>query len=236
VLVTCEHGGNRIPARYRPLFNRHPAVLQTHRGYDVGALAFARDLAAALDAKLVYSTTSRLLVELNRSPGHRSLFSEMTRDLSPGEREAIMARYYLPYRRHVENEIALAVAAGRRVVHISSHSFAPVLGGVVRRADIGLLYDPHRACETRFCRTWQRHIAAAAHDLSVRRNYPYRGSDDGLTTWLRTRFRADRYLGIELEINQKYPRGDARRWRELRNLLVATFTRSVENAFEVYGA
>jgi len=46
-LITCEHGGNRIPARYRPLFACHGALLASHRGYDPGALALARDFASA---------------------------------------------------------------------------------------------------------------------------------------------------------------------------------------------
>ena len=89
VLVTCEHGGNRIPAKYWPLFRRHRGLLESHRGYDPGALALARDFAAALDAELVYSTTSRLLVELNRSAWHRSLFSEVSRTLPEDERRRI---------------------------------------------------------------------------------------------------------------------------------------------------
>jgi len=37
--------------------------------------------------------------------------------------------------------------------------------------------------------------------LRVRRNYPYRGAADGLTTHLRRQL-GPRYLGVELEINQ----------------------------------
>jgi hypothetical protein len=35
-------------------------------------------------------------------------------------------------------------------------------------------------------------------------NEPYKGTDDGFTTFLRTRFADARYAGIEIEINQKY--------------------------------
>ena len=35
-IVTCEHGGNRIPAPYRPLFRGQKALLDSHRGYDPG--------------------------------------------------------------------------------------------------------------------------------------------------------------------------------------------------------
>lgn len=50
-VVTCEHGGNRIPARCRALFRCHEDLLATHRNYNPGALALARELAAALDAR-----------------------------------------------------------------------------------------------------------------------------------------------------------------------------------------
>ena len=48
----------------------------------------------------------------------------------------------------------------------------------------------------------QAKIRAKAPDLRVRRNYPYVGYADGLTTYLRTRFAAKLYAGLEIEINQ----------------------------------
>ena len=32
LVITCEHGGNRIPAPYRDLFHAHQALLDSHRG------------------------------------------------------------------------------------------------------------------------------------------------------------------------------------------------------------
>lgn len=223
VLITCEHGGNDVPVAYRPLFARHHNVLESHRGYDPGALHLARELARALGAKLIYSTTTRLLVELNRSPGHSQTFSEMTRDLGTEERRIILERYYRPYREAVESYIGNAIARGATVVHLSSHSFTPRLHGRTRRADVGLLYDPRRAMELEIVLAWKHALEAAAATLRVRRNYPYRGTSDGLTTYLRTRFPPRRYAGIELEVNQKYPLGDPRAWRAMRSLLVTTF-------------
>ena len=43
LVITCEHGGNRIPVRYRGLFKVKKAVLLSHRGYDIGALSLATD-------------------------------------------------------------------------------------------------------------------------------------------------------------------------------------------------
>ncbi|MEP6942511.1 MAG: N-formylglutamate amidohydrolase [Betaproteobacteria bacterium] len=204
VIVTCEHGGNRIPAPYRPLFGDAQAVLATHRGYDAGALALARALAAALSATLVASTISRLLVDLNRSVGNRGLYSDYTRTLPRGEHARILAAHYLPYRREVERRVTRAIAAGRRVVHVSSHSFTPVLDGRRRNADIGLLYDPARPGERALCARWSRSLAPRVQPLRVRRNYPYEGKNDGLTSHLRRRFTATQYVGVEIEINQKH--------------------------------
>ena len=204
LLITCEHGGNRIPARYRPLFAHNKALLASHRGYDPGALNMARQLAHHFRAPLVYATASRLLVDLNRSIGNRALYSEATRLLSRAEQAQLLARHYHPYRDEVEALVANAIAAGRRVVHISSHSFTPALDGVVRDADVALLYDPARPGERGLSASWLAALTSAVAPLRVRRNYPYRGRNDGLTLRLRRLHPASRYVGIELEINQKH--------------------------------
>jgi predicted N-formylglutamate amidohydrolase len=231
LLITCEHGGNGIPAKYWPLFKSHRHLLQSHRGFDPGALSYARDFAKAFDAELIYSTTSRLLIELNRSPGHPEAFSEITRGLPPDEKQVLLQHYYLPYRDRVEAYVAQAVRDRDRVLHVSCHSFTPRLHGVTRRADIGLLYDPRRASEARFCAAWKRALQNVDTALVVRRNYPYRGNADGLTTHLRRRVADRRYAGIEIEVNQKFPYGQQRAWRALRKRLVKTLEQAIANAF-----
>jgi len=223
LLVTCEHGGNRIPWRYQEFFRGHEALLRTHRGYDAGALRMARDMSAALACPLVASTVSRLLVDLNRSQGHPGLYSEATRAASPDLRGEILRRYYLPYRTKVEARIAQAVAEGARVIHLSCHSFTPELHGEVRNADIGLLYDPARAAEAQLCRRWRSALQAHAHGLRIRMNYPYSGTADGFTVHLRRRFSGDSYLGIELEINQKHVLMRGRHWQSMRNAVVEAY-------------
>ncbi|MBZ0097364.1 MAG: N-formylglutamate amidohydrolase [Sulfuricella sp.] len=226
-LITCEHGGNRIPFRYRHLFAGFEALLQTHRGYDAGALALARELARALAAPLFVSTTSRLLIDLNRSIGHPRLYSEATRDVPAWVRSEILESYYLPYRNRVEADIAAAVARGSRVIHVASHSFTPELDGAVRNADIGLLYDPAQPGEVDLCRRWQAQIRALAPELKVRRNYPYAGKSDGLTAYLRRRFPAESYIGIELEINQKHVFNGGRQWRAFQGWVIEALCQAV---------
>ena len=220
MLVSCEHGGNRVPRCYRRLFHDLQRLLKTHRGYDFGALLMAREISASFEAPLVASTVTRLLVDLNRSIGHPRLHVEAVRNASREERQKILADHYLPYRRQVEVLVGKAIARGRRVIHVSSHSFTPELNGKVRTADVGLLYDPARPGEVRMCETWKAALERAAPDLRIRRNYPYSGKDDGFIPYLRRRYRPAAYIGIEIEINQAIVGGPPGRWARLRVAII----------------
>lgn len=224
LIITCEHGGNQVPATHRSLFCDRCDVLKTHRGYDPGALELARRFARHFRAPLLFSTTTRLLVDLNRSIGHPKLFSEFSRVLDREERQRVLERHYRPHRQRVEAAVREVIDHGGVALHLAVHSFTPVLDGEIRRADIGLLYDPSRPLERDLCRRWQQAIHQANADLRVRRNYPYFGTADGLTTSLRTRFGANRYAGIELEVNQRWPEGDRRTWQDVQRLLVESLT------------
>ena len=180
----------------------------------------ARALSGALRAPLVTSTVSRLLVDLNRSLGHPQVFSAATRAAPAKLRARIVEQHYRPYRAQVERLVAQSASRGRRVIHISSHSFTPRLHGKVRRADVGLLFNPARRGEVELCAGWKGALAALAPGLRVRRNYPYAGKGDGLTSHLRLRFPPGLYVGIELEVNQKIVLGAGRDWAALRGVLV----------------
>lgn len=219
IILSCEHGGHRIPAAYRPLFAGKSELLATHRGYDIGILPFTRFLARELEAPLHAAEVSRLLVDLNRSRRSPTLFSEITRQLPAAERAAILRRYYHPYREAVTRSVAEGLRGGR-VLHLSVHSFTPELRGVVRQADVGLLYDPTRPAEAEFCRRWQAAIVHLDPALRVRRNYPYRGVSDCLVTTLRRHFGGERYLGVEIEVNQKLPQGEPSRWHHMQQVLL----------------
>ncbi|MEO8005479.1 MAG: N-formylglutamate amidohydrolase [Betaproteobacteria bacterium] len=222
LLFTCEHGGNTVPPRYGALFRGLQRRLNTHAGYDIGALTLATDLSKSFKAPLVASTITRLLVDLNRSSHHSRLHMEAIRQSSREIREQILADHYLPYRGEVENLVRKATARGRRVVHISSHSFTPALNGQVRTADVGLLYDPARTGEVHLCGAWKAALHRADSLLRVRRNYPYRGKDDGFMPYLRTHYGHRNYVGIELEVNQAIVLGPSRHWTALRAAVLAS--------------
>lgn len=214
-LITCEHGGNEIPPAHAGLFTDAKELLQSHRGYDIGAQELLENLTDLAD-KTFYATTSRLLVELNRSLHHRNLFSEITRKLPQSEQEQILKAHYHPYRERVEELIQDLVMVGHQVLHISVHSFTPVLDGEERQADIGLLYDPKREGERNFCRDWKEAFHEQQPELVVRFNYPYLGVSDGFTTYLRRKFTDRQYIGIELEVNQKFPLEGGQKWKQLQ--------------------
>lgn len=224
LVITCEHGGNHIPEAYQDLF-QDQGLLDSHRGFDAGALSMAKDLAIAFAAPLVSATISRLLVDLNRSVGNRSLHAKVIQGLPKDKREQILQQYYLPYRTQAEETIRQTIAEHGKVLHISSHSFTPVLGGKERRADIGLLYDPIRAGEIKLCQHWQADLKAYQPQLIVRRNYPYAGKGDGLTSRLRQQLSPTIYMGIELEINQKHIFNAGQQWKNLRKVIVESLAR-----------
>ncbi len=202
ILLTCEHGGNDVPEEYRHLFENAQHVLETHRGYDIGILPFAEEMARYLQAPLISSTVSRLLVELNRSLGHHQLLSEFSEKLSDDSRAELLRKYYYPHREMVEQAVGRALEYGR-VFHVTVHSFTPEFHGHVRNADITFLYDYRRRGERSLSELWQQELY---HELPVRirRNYPYRGHTDGLTTALRRQWTEDQYLGICIEVNQMH--------------------------------
>lgn len=201
LLVTCEHAGNEVPAAYADLFADARAELDSHRGWDPGALGVALRLAVRRSAPLLATTTTRLLVEANRSPDNPGLFSARTRALPQAERARILDRFYHPHRRAVEQLVRDWADHAHRVLHVAVHSFTDVLDGQTRHLDVGLLFDPRRHAEADLCARWRAGLEAAC-GLRVRDNQPYLGTDDGLTTHLRSVFPEAAYAGVEVEIRQ----------------------------------
>jgi predicted N-formylglutamate amidohydrolase len=203
-ILTCEHAGNEIPATYEHLFKGKEEILYSHQAIDFGALHLAKHLAAATNLPLYYTTTSRLLIEANRSLDNEELFSAFTKNIPEKEKQTLREAYYFPHRDQVEKKIAAEIAAGKQVYHLAVHTFTPVLKGEVRAADIGILFDPERESEAAFARQLQTALSAQNPDRKVLFNSPYPGTADGFPTYLRKKFNQDQYAGFELEINQKF--------------------------------
>lgn len=177
-------------------------VLASHRGWDRGALPLAREIGKGLGCEVLAATVTRLLVDLNRSTDNPEVFSEFTRGLSEAEREELIERYWRPHREAVEAAVGGLGAGDEAVLHLSVHTFTPVWEGRRREVEVGLLFDPAREREVEWCRRLRAEIEHRRPRLVVRDNEPYLGTADGLTTYLRGRFEAGRYLGVELEVSQ----------------------------------
>jgi predicted N-formylglutamate amidohydrolase len=202
IVLTCEHGGNEVPEHLQHLFSSKKQILHTHKGLDLGALDLYNQLKPLADFS-ISSTTSRLLIELNRSLHHKNLFSEFSKTLSTSEKKELINSYYLVYRNKVEDSIRNYIKEGYEVLHISVHCFTPILNFIERNCDIGLLYDSSNINEKEFSHEFRKKILEQNSLLNVRYNYPYLGKMDGFTTYLRKQFQCN-YIGIEIEVNQKY--------------------------------
>lgn len=216
LIISCEHASNLLPARYGNLGLRRRA-LESHIAWDRGARAIARYCADRLDCVYHEGQYSRLLIDLNRSPHHPKLIPKVAfgvpvpgnTGLSDEERRARVVNYYQPYRQRLLADLRRLIRTSGACLHFSIHTFAPRAGRTTRRADIGVLYDP--------ARRWERENALAlaswlqAQGLNTRCNYPYRGTNDGFTSFSRRNFSGNDYLGIEIEVNQRLLRPSATR-------------------------
>ena len=222
VVLSCEHGGNQVPDEYQYLFKKAHKAINSHRGYDIGALA----LYYLLNTDEVYygqcATVTRLLVDINRSLHRRSLFSEFTKGLTKEEKQAILNNYYYAFRRPFEGAIRDLWTENKVVLHLSVHSFTPELNGELRQTDFGILYNPERDEEKKFAKLWKLRLNEKLPDYKVRFNYPFRGMPDGHVRYFRDR-EAEKYLGIEFEMNQKYA-DDV----DLKNTIAKCFHEAVE--------
>lgn len=168
-VLLCEHASRFIPARYRGL-GLSDADLSAHIAWDIGALDMARDMAERLDAPLVFSGFSRLLVDLNRPLSAASSIprvSETTaipgnRDLSAEEMRYRVNTYFKPFQRAVETLLDGRTKSGKPSAVIGVHSFTPVFKGFKRPWASGILCSHSLAFGTALAKALHRPEAPSA--------------------------------------------------------------------------
>lgn len=221
IVLTCEHAGNAIPDDFASYFKTSKHRLGTHEGYDLGAFEVYKSL-EPIAVFSSYYPWSRLLIEVNRSLHHPQLFSSISNSLSKKEKHELIEDYYKAYRHQIQNKIEGIISKGDVVLHLSIHSFTPVLQGQKRKAELGILYDPAFKSEKEFAQLLKRELKLRFGKYTIRMNYPYLGKADGFTTYLRTKF-PKQYKGIELEINQKIAQ-DRHEFENLKSNLLSAIT------------
>ncbi len=224
LLISCEHAGNEVPPEWDHLFRGRRRLLRGHRGWDSGALELAESIARIVGVHRIHAcTATRLLADVNRSPHNPDVWSEITRGLPPSDKERLLAAIWRSYRIPLQAHLEELIEQHNAAFHLSVHAFTPVLDGVRRNVDIGLLYDPSDASAVAFCRQWRDQLQTIAPHLRVRFNSPYRGIRDGAVPALRRVFGFQRYLGIELEVSQGLRKTTGGQWRELRAEIAKSF-------------
>ncbi len=201
-IVTSEHASGKLPESLKTRLEDDLNSRETHEIFDPGTRTIAEELAQILNCPLLLGEYSRLAIDLNRSIGNPSQFSEIVFDLCETEKARLITEIYLPFREETKRKIEEAQEKGETVVHLSIHSFTKVFKGVNRDVDIGILYDDQNQAESKFCKSLVKLLRTVLPEQTIRSNEPYHGREDGHTTALRKRYPAEQYIGIEIEFSQ----------------------------------
>jgi predicted N-formylglutamate amidohydrolase len=180
VLFTSDHNGVAVPAALDNL--GVPAhELRRHAAYDIGINAVAEVLAARFDAPLIVANYSRLVIDCNRhpgAPGSMPATSDGTvvpanQSISNADRAAREAAIFHPYHAAIAGRLQAMRTrdGGHGPIIIALHSFTPVIGGVFRPWDIGILWKDEDQLARPIIDTLK-----AQGDMAVGDNEPYSGS------------------------------------------------------------
>lgn len=142
-VVTCDHARNRVPRALNGL-GLDDRALASHVAWDPGSLLVAERLAWHLDAPLVASGYSRLVVDLNRPLGVPSSIAEVSEtievpgnlDLTPEAAHARIDALFWPYHHALGEFLDERLRAPRPPRYIAIHSFTPVYFGDPREMEV----------------------------------------------------------------------------------------------------
>ncbi len=182
-VILCDHASNRIPSELGTL-GLSPAERLMHVAWDPGALAVSLQLCEMLDAPVIASTVSRLVVDCNRwhdAPDLIPELSELTeipgnRGIDAAEKARRIALYHTPYHQAIDALLEQRDAAGRETILVAMHSFTPVYKTVWRPWPIGVIHG----ADIRFTRAFTDALAGAEPGLNIGWNEPY-AAQNGVT-------------------------------------------------------
>ncbi len=209
-IIAVDHAGARIPRRLHNL-GIPAAELTRHIAWDIGALAVARQVAAALDATLLAQNYSRLVIDCNRDPQVASSIptkSEATEipgniGLSEADIAARRVEIFEPYHHRLRALLDARRAAGRPTILVSQHSMTDTYHGVRREMHGAVLYNRDRRFAGLVLEALRREP-----NLIIADNEPYFVSDE--TDYTIPRHGEARGLPhVEIEIRQDLVSDDA---------------------------
>lgn len=174
--IVVDHASNRIPPRWGDL-GLSPSDRIRHIAWDPGALAVSLRLSALLDAPVVHSTVSRLVIDCNRdldAPDLVPTISETTdipgnAGLTEDDRRWRIASAHTPFHSAIDRVLDARAAAGLPTTLICMHSFTPTYKGKARPWPIGLIH----ARNERYTAALRDALAGEAPDMNIGWNEPY---------------------------------------------------------------
>jgi len=208
LLLVCDHASQEVPRILDKLGMGNDA-LECHIAYDIGAAEVSRQLSAMLDAPCVLAGYSRLLIDLNRPPGHPQSIMEASDNteipgnfaLSDDAKRQRVRELFEPYHDAINRALARIWETGAAPALFSVHSFSPEFGDQPRPWDIGVLWnnDPRIAVPLMEILKGQ--------GLNVGNNEPYSGHDLAYTIDMHAG--AAGLASCVVEINQNQVRDEA---------------------------
>lgn len=175
-LLIGDHAGAAIPEALGDL-GLGDADRRRHIAIDIGVHGLGHRLAERLDAPFLHQIYSRLVIDCNRDPARNDAIpavsdgSRISGNEALGEavRASRVAAIHASYHQAISDMIDARSAAGRDTILLSLHSFTPVMGGIARPWEVGVL---HWRGRTDFAHA----MLAALRDpatLTVGDNVPY---------------------------------------------------------------
>ncbi|MBJ7443502.1 MAG: N-formylglutamate amidohydrolase [Sphingobium sp.] len=175
-LLIGDHAGAAIPEALGDL-GLSVADRGRHIAIDIGVHGLGHALAKRLDAPFLHQIYSRLVIDCNRDPARNDAIPAVSDSsrisgneaLDEAARASRVAAIHMPYHQAISDMVDARSAAGRDTILLSLHSFTPVMGGIARPWEVGVL---HWRGRTDFAHA----MLAALRDtaaLTVGDNVPY---------------------------------------------------------------
>jgi predicted N-formylglutamate amidohydrolase len=183
LLLLCDHASKAVPKAMGDL-GLTQEELSRHIGWDIGGLDTARELARLLDAPLVASGYSRLVIDCNRWPGGEGSTPEVSdgtvvpgnKALTQADIDARAAACFWPYHHEVDRQLDRLIAHDRKVALLVVHSFTPRMNGFERPWHVGVLWNDDARLPEPMLAELRRDAGLAVGDnepYSARASYEY---------------------------------------------------------------
>ncbi len=178
LLFVCEHAGHKVPAALNGL-GIAEADLLDHIGWDIGAGAVTRRLAAIFGATAVLATYSRLVIDANRPLDHATSIPEESDaraipaniGLDAAGRRARQEGCFWPFHRAVAAHRHRLCQQSPKPTLVFMHSFTPSMAdGTPRPWEVGILYDRDERLAAPLLKHFHQTLGQACGD-----NQPYTG-------------------------------------------------------------